>query len=518
MRKMLSILLPVSMLINVNAACFAGINPITIVYNSGNPTFATSSSGSANYVVSLNPAVTPKGAALDFRLSNTGASSALIAQQRLTGASACTGVDTLCGSTFSLRAGDSCCLSFLLTSMTPGDFSLQPTVSTIPSTYSGQAPSQQPISVVTHTTPILSVSQTQLALSIQGTTSTGESTGKSRRIVVSNTGDGPVTGLNITEPAWPTGTQMSTTCGSTLSPGNHCNITITPGTAASSDCTTGTLPTPSVMTLSANDVTPIDIGVLILGYGCIHQEGYLFSIDDQTPDSQSIGGTVAALTNQSDGIIWSSNGHSSDANAVSYDMIPGIGNTSTASSGTPTFAEFSIYFNLIYTGTLGLSSGDFRACNGKTDGRCNTENIVTFYNYYRTNYDINSAPPYTPRVASTSKSYYAAGICDDYNSGQYQDWYLPAICELTIDEPIFRPETPGCGSEENPLMQNIVQNLFLNGVGQFTVGANFWSSAEFMYNNPEIYAWNVLIWVPSFPGGGDKNDLAKVRCVRALQG
>ena len=67
-------------------------------------------------------------------------------------------------------------------------------------------------------------------------------------------------------------------------------------------------------------------------------------------------------------------------------------------------------------------------------------------------------------------------------------------------------------------MQNIVQNLFLNGVGQFTVGANFWSSAEFMYNNPEIYAWNVLIWVPSFPGGGDKNDLAKVRCVRALQG
>ena len=506
------------MLINVNAACFAGINPITIVYNSGNPTFATSSSGSANYVVSLNPAVTPKGAALDFRLSNTGASSALIAQQRLTGASACTGVDTLCGSTFSLRAGDSCCLSFLLTSMTPGDFSLQPTVSTIPATYSGQATSKLPISVVTHTEPVLSVSQTQLALSIKGATSTGDVTGQSRMIVVSNTGDGPLTGLTITEPDWPTGTFMSTTCGSTLAPGGRCNITITPDTVASSNCTSGTSATPSIMTLRANEVTPIDIGVVILGYGCIYQDGYLFSIDDQTPAAESIGGTVAALANQSEGILWSSNGNGDDASAVSYDIIPGIGNTSTPISGAPTFDAFSSYFHSFYMGALGLASGDFRPCNGKTDGRCNTANIVTFYQYYQTNYNVNAPSPYTPIVAPTQSASYAAGMCDDYNSGYYQDWYLPTVCEITFDDLNIPERMAGCGTQASPLMQNMVQNLFLNGVGNITAGNHLWSSTEFMYFYPETFAWNALIWYPSFPGGGDKSDLAQVRCVRALQG
>ena len=517
MRKVLSFILFALIQINVNSSCFAGINPVTIIYNNGSTTFATSSSGSANYIVNINSAVVPKEAALVFHLSHTGATLGLVAQQRMTGESACTGVDTLCGSAFSLRAGESCCLSFLLTSMTPGNFSLQPTVSTVPATYSGQAPSKLPISVVTHTTPILSVSQTQLALSIQGTTSTGESIGKSRMIVVSNTGDGPLTGLNIIEPVWPRGgTFMSTTCGSTLAPGSSCNITITPGTVASSDCTTGTSATPSIMTISANDVTPIDIGVVILGYGCIHQEGYLFSIDDHTPDSQSIGGTVAALADQPDGVLWSSNGV--NVSDVSYDLIPGIGNTSTPDSGTPTFDEFSIYFNLIYTGGLGLSSGDFSQCNGNTDGRCNTANIVTFYNYYQTNFDIDSLPRYAPTVASTQKSYYAAGMCDDYNSGHYQDWYLPTVCELTIDNPDMRPDTPGCGSQANPLMQNIVQNLFLNDLGHITPGVNYWSSTEYMYANPEINAWAVLIWYPSFPGGGDKNYLAQVRCVRAIQG
>lgn len=197
-------------------------------------------------------------------------------------------------------------------------------------------------------------------------------------------------------------------------------------------------------------------------------------------------------------------------------MIPGIGNTSTSSSGTPTFDEFSSYFHSIYSGTLGLASGDFRQCNALTDGRCNTANIVTLYNYYQTNYDTGSSPPYTPTVAPTQKSYYAAGMCDDYNSGLYQDWYLPTVCELTFDDPNNQQHVAGCGLQASPLMQNIVQNLFLNNVGNFTLGNHFWSSTEFMYFLPELFAWNILIWQPSFPGGGDKSDLAQIRCVRAL--
>ena len=516
MKNMLSFLLPISMIINVSSVCFAGINPITVMYDSGSTTFATASSGSANYIVSVNSAVAPKEAALVLRLSHTGATSGLVAEQMKTGERTCTGVDILCGSTFSLHAGESCCLSFSLTSTTPGSFSLQPTVSTTPASYSGQAPSKLLISVVAHTAPILSVSQTQLALSIQGTTSTGVSIGKSRILVVSNTGDGPLTGLNIREPAWPDGTLMSTTCGSTLAPSRSCDITIAPGQVASSSCTNGTTSTPSMITLSADDVTPIDIGVVILGYGCIYQEGYLFSIDDNTAASESIGGTVAALTDQSDSILWSSNGE--NALAVSYDIIPGIGNTSTSNSGSPTFDAFSSYFNSIYTGTLGLTSGDFRQCNGKTDGRCNADNILTFYNYYQTNYILDSPSPYTPTVSSTEKSYYAAGVCDDYDSGHYQDWYLPTVCELTFDDPNIVQRMAGCGSQENPLMQNIAQNLFTNDVGNITAGTHFWSSTEFMYFYPETYAWSVLMWYPSFPGGGDKNDRDQLRCVRALEG
>jgi hypothetical protein len=119
-------------------------------------------------------------------------------------------------------------------------------------------------------------------------------------------------------------------------------------------------------------------------------------------------------------------------------------------------------------------------------------------------------------AAPTLKSHYPAGICDDYDSGDYQDWYLPAVCQLTFDDPIIRPDVAGCGEQNSPLMQNIVQNLFFNGVGNIEIGSHFWSSTEFMYFNSETYAWNALMWPSPFPGGGDKSDLTKVRCVRSL--
>ncbi len=365
-------------------------------------------------------------------------------------------------------------------------------------------------------TTTLAASVDALALSIAGLTD-APSSGSARLITITNTGGGVAHDVGVTSPTWPAGTVSNTTCGSTLASGASCTITITPGATASSDgsgaCSAGTAPIPGVVQVSGDNTNAVTTNVVVLGYGCIYQEGYVFSIDDSTPITGSVGGKVAALTNQSEALVWGSNG--ADASTVSYDVIPGIGDTSVSTSGAPTFADFSTYFGANYAGVLGLSSGSFSACDGRRDGQCNTSNIVAFYNHYQTNYGVGPAP-YTPVATSTPKSYYAAGLCDDYDSGTHQDWYLPAICEVTVDYPEIRSEVAGCGVEEHPLMQTIMKNLFFNGIGSFTLGHGIWSSSQFMYYYPETYAWNALVWPTPFPGGGDKSDLAQVRCVRSL--
>lgn len=362
----------------------------------------------------------------------------------------------------------------------------------------------------------LSASVSTLALSVSGLVGAPLS-GSPRIVTITNTGGTAATEVAVSSPTWPSGTTSITTCGDELAAGASCTITVTPGATATSDgssaCSAGTAPIPGVVQVSGENTNTVSTNVVVLGYGCIYQEGYLFSVDDTTPASQSIGGTVAALGNQSDGMVWGSNG--TNASTVSYDVIPGIGDTSTSLSGAPTFAEFSTYFGSTYVGALGLVSNDFSACQGNTDGRCNTANIVAFYDQYQTNHGVGGAP-YTPVAAPTSKAYYAAGVCDAYDSGDYQDWYLPAICEVTFDYPEMRPQTADCGVEGSPRMQTMMQNLFFSNIGDFTVAQGIWSSSLYMYNNPETYAWSALVWPTAFPGGGDKSDLAQVRCVRGL--
>ncbi len=371
------------------------------------------------------------------------------------------------------------------------------------------------VTCVTNVTT-LSASVSDLALSIAGLVGAPAS-GSPRVIIVTNTGATAARGLEIASPTWPTGTVSNTTCSGTLAAGASCMITVTPGGTPTSDggspCSDGVAPVPGIVQVTADNANTVSTNVVVLSYGCIYQEGFVFSIDDTTPSTQSIGGTVAALENQSNGMVWGSNGV--DASTVSYDVIPGIGDTSTSLSTAPTFSEVSTYFGSTYSGILGLSSGSFSSCNGNTDGQCNTSNIVAFYNHYQTNYGIGGSP-YTPVVAPTAKSYYAAGVCDDYDSGDHQDWYLPAICEITFDYPLIRPQIADCGVEETPLLQTMMKNLFFNGIGGFTAGQGLWSSSLYMYNNPETYAWSALVWPTAFPGGGDKSDLSQVRCVRSL--
>ena len=522
MRKILAFLLPLSVLLIYPTSGFCvGVNPITVTYNSGNPTFSTASSGTANYVVRVNNGVTPNNAPLLLH-NTTGAISGLEATQRVLGGSPCSGLEPLCGSTFSLRAGESCCLAFSLVSHISGNYSLRPKVSTSPLTYSAQAPSGLLISVSKDTTLSLSVSATELALSIRGLTLNGVPSGTPRQFVVTNTGGVPVTGINITQPALPTHAGMSTSCGGTLGVGETCSITITPGEFATSDCTTypGTAPTPSLITLSADGISPINMNFVVLGYGCIYQEGYIFSMRETTSPTESIGGTVAALQDYSGTPVWSSNSHGLTSSDVSYDLIPGIGETSTSSAGLPSFSDFAVYFAATYATPLALNPIDFRQCDARTDGRCNTANIVKFYSYYQTNYGVGVFP-YTPTVASTPPSDYAAGACDTYNSGMYQDWYLPAVCELSVDNPVGYPgrALSGCGTAAAPLIQNIEQNLAAHSIGNFPYHG-YWSSTECTPYGPITYAWNALLSPQidfTYNGGGDKSDdLSLIRCVRAL--
>ena len=520
MRNMLAYLLPLSMLFSLNSVSFARVNPIDVIYNSGSTTFTTSSSGTANYVVSVNQAVVPNNVSLELHLDPSGASSGLAFTQITAGSSTCTGVNNLCASTFSLRAGESCCLALSLTSSTPGNYNLQPKVSTSPATYSAQAPSGLQISVLKNTTPMLSVSKNELALSVTGLTLNGLPSGQPRQFEISNTGDVAVTGINISEPTWPTNTAMTSSCTDILPAGQSCSITITPGSQSTSNCTSGIAPTPSVITLSADGIPPINMSVVILGYGCIYQDGYIFSMIETPLATSSIGGSVAAQNDALTTPVWGSNGHGPTSADVSYDLIPGISDTSSSSNGVPSFADFATYFGIVYSTQLQLTPQDFNQCNAKSSGGCNTANIVKFYTYYNTNYGVGSFP-YTPTVASTPTSDYAAGLCYAYHSESYQDWYLPAACELSVDNPSRYPgrELAGCGTADAPLMQNIEQNLAINGIGGFQYHG-YWSSTQTSPYDPTTYAWNALLCPDidfTYIGGGDKSDDSTfTRCVRAL--
>ena len=270
-------------------------------------------------------------------------------------------------------------------------------------------PSPADMLVITRTTApgntTLSASVSTLALSVNKPGTNAALNGMPRQITITNTGANAATGLNVSYPTWPTGTTATSTCSGNLGAGSSCTITITPGSNATSSCNTGIAPTPGIITVSATNVaTAATSNVVVLDYGCQYQGGFLYAVDDTTPNTGSIGGKVASLVDQAapnisgpqaSSIIWSSNG-----SGGAYDIIYGISETSTPSSADPNTNQ---------------QAGQ-TACLGNSNGVCNTNNIYVYYENVATNHPINL-------------SYYAAGLCKGTING-YSDWYLPAICEM----------------------------------------------------------------------------------------
>ena len=280
---------------------------------------------------------------------------------------------------------------------------------------------------------------------------TNDLTGNSRTITITNTGSNSA--MNVTyspSPALPNGTTISPESCGTIVAYNTCMLTITPGKTESA--TAGnTSPTPITLSISGENTNTLTPTVNILTYGSVYQGGYIYAVDDTTPNTGSIGGTVVTQTDQApDGVVWSSNGAGSAQAIVSYDIIPGIGENSTTTNSDPIYVDAQTSFNTTYsnTSTFPFPSGSFSSCDGRTNGACNSANILTFYKAFVTNYGIGSSP-YALSAGPTTTSYYAAGRCTATISG-YSDWYLPAICEMG-------PDSGGSGCSAST--QDIVSQL-----------------------------------------------------------
>lgn len=169
-----------------------------------------------------------------------------------------------------------------------------------------------PVSSPAPPSTTLSASVQQLALSVNAPGADPALPGNARLIRVSNTGSSPASAVQVSVSGLPTGTSVtSNTCTGTMAAGTSCDITITPGATASPDnsgnaCTTtpGTEPEAATIAVTAGNAAQVDINVVVLGIGCIHQGGFLFAVDDTTPNTGSIGGKVAALADEPNSLSW----------------------------------------------------------------------------------------------------------------------------------------------------------------------------------------------------------------------
>jgi hypothetical protein len=301
----------------------------------------------------------------------------------------------------------------------------------------------------------LTSSVTSLALAVSGAP---------RIITITNIGPGAATNVSYTPtPALPPGTNIIPAgCGSIM-PGANCILTIVPGATASA-APGDTSPVPITLTIEGTNTNILTPTLNILAYGSVYQSGYIFSFDDTTPNTASVGGKITSLVDQASAPPPSSPPWSTDALGFPVsDNIPGITETSTAPPD---------------------------ACDGNVDGSCDTAVIVAFY----------------PTI---TLSFYAAGLCKA-TIGGYTDWYLPAICELGYDA---TSQGSGCGTALAPTIQNIKSNLYDLGIGGF--GTSGYTSATESATDPTNDMW-VDYFLLNFQASQPKFGGFPTRCVRIL--
>ncbi len=217
------------------------------------------------------------------------------------------------------------------------------------------------------------------------------------------------------------------------------------------------------------------------------------------------------------GIVWSSNGGTgggsggSDPADTSSDTLPGIDETSTSATGSPTYATFASFFSSTYTNTNPFTSASFPCAMEYQMALAIQITFVTFYNQFITNNTQanGGSAPFTASPGPTTLTYYAAGLCKQTISS-YSDWYLPAICEMGYGS------SAACGTSSAPTLQNI-QSSLIDTSGLSAPAGIYWSSTEYS-TLPQLEAWDQFF----ASGGGSSQGVALksnqigVRCSRAL--
>lgn len=299
--------------------------------------------------------------------------------------------------------------------------------------------------LVTASTPsadtTLLVSPTVLAL---------KASGSARSFTVTNTGASPALLVEV-DPAvvLPLGTTYLNHC-ATLAPGASCTITITPG-ALPSAAPGVPAPVPVTLAIQGSNASAQAVQVHVLDYGSVYQGGHVFAFNEAVPSTQSVGGKVAAIST-----------------AATYNWSHHF-----AGPG-PVFEVFGVSDD---------SVGPAPDCNGKFDGACNTQLIVTATEH-----------------AGVPLDNYAAGACRSTLHG-YADWYLPAICEMS------NSLASGC-----PGGETMQEKLQTPGYVHF---ADSWSSTQANIG-PVALAWRHVF--ATLPAGDSqvmfKNVPAAASCVR----
>lgn len=466
----------------------AGVSPVSVTFQNGTTAFATGATGSANYLVSMDSSM-PSG----FSLSLSPSAYPWVTQVT-TGTSACTApAAPICTAKFTLTPGGSCCLMLSLdgTGIVAGSYFLSPVVATTPTTYQYTVVSPTPVTVSAASAATLTTGVQTLALSVNDTSTNLALTGHARQVTIHNTST-TTTATNVTyttqnlAPANPTilsNATPNTACGN-IAPLGTCVLTITPTSSTPSATPYDLAPTPITLTIAGSNTNTLTLSVNILAYGSVYQSGYVYSIDDSTVNTGSVGGKVAALTDQKPAY----------PNGIAWDADPAC----ATSPYTCTLQTNAWDFN--HGENLSTVPGSTNPDNTGTNGPGDTWQIFSVLNGH--NGDTNNP------------ANYAAAVCTTYAAGGYANWYLPAICEMG-------PASNGSGCTVG--FQNMVSNLstLLSNTVPCTTPTGclaglYWSSTEYSGNPQGLAGLQYFSAGGSGQYGNGKFYQLGVRCSRAL--
>lgn len=323
---------------------------------------------------------------------------------------------------------------------------------------------------------------------LNGGASDCSASGAACTFTVKNLSNRTVTNVHADSTQLPSGvTQTSPPCPS-VAPEGACSLTF-------SASTTGFAPT----TFSIIDSNGDAVSEAALVSSMTPNSGadyyYVYAIDVLTGNAY-----VVDNSDTSNGIIWSSNGTSTD-----FTSIWGIAEKSTTASPYPNATAPTGNTAIQYTGPPQQQN-----CNGAADGVCDSKNIYIYYNYIIPGHPV-------------STSDYAAGLCYANSDGAAVtgEWYLPATCELNGG--IYFDVTGNQFGSCSPALTSIFSLYNLGNLGGNLSNLNFttspyWSSTEYGTGSKSV------VWTQLFASGGTNQStlaLAKstalgVRCSRAL--